>query len=1467
MAKKKKTQLKPVTRGFATTSVPKKVVEAEPVEEETLVATTSSAGEIQNAASDAQVSDAAGVVEGVDGSLDPGQAEERALQGIVDKFQEKVEREIVRAVKTVEQEKRFSKSFPTLEVDSLLVQRILDLVAMFDSNEGRRQLDEGEDKALLKLAVTYGTLRRLGFSEKTVEECLKAINGVDLDEAYDWLYLNCSNDELLGTTEEGSNASSVPGTPKSHIPKTPKRTPAEFQAPPTPKHTKKSFSLDANAPVFVPSAARKLPSSVVDESIVPEHDTASDTEIQSDDGDLSAEYVKVKLAIDSLTTHRRSGNPVPSSHLRNLQSRLAALQTNYFFEADEAEQSYVAARAEADAAELRARLRGEETTKPFPKHHHNKQSLSIQTPTQTSDSDIDVFNGEGHSDSDEGGVLTLLEDIPTETTSNGASIVVREMEVPKTWSGRTSKTILADTVAKIDKYAVVKYSIISGSSRAQRAAVSIRWGGKTQEWSMDDVACPEKNQAEQYIATVALHSLSYPPSEGFSSGTPGSQTSFRLLPPAFRDLWSELEEARKHKDEEINRGIWAKLRPIVESKLEAQNKTINKGLKSVNGFSTKKQISSSLTNGVNEDLIADFRAREASPGYQTMLAQRDKLPIAEYRQHIIQTLEEHQVLVLSGETGCGKSTQVPAFILEDQLSKGKNCKIYCTEPRRISAISLAQRVSQELGEPPNAVGTSNSLVGYSIRLESNTSKNTRLAYVTNGIALRMLESGSGHGGQDTAFDEITHIIIDEVHERTIEADFLLIVLKSLLKQKPDLKVILMSATVEADKISEYFGGCPTLHVPGRTFPVDVFYLEDAVEITGFSISQDSPYARRSHDKFYKNKNKTDWSEELANGNGDDDDDEISGELKLEKRYSSTTVQTLSLYDERQIPYDLIIGLLEQICSEDAFTSYSSAILLFMPGLAEIRRLNDLLAEHDSFSSDLFRIYPLHSMLSSENQGAVFEVPPPGIRKIVIATNIAETGITIPDVTCVIDTGKHREMRFDEKRQISRLVETFIAKSNAAQRRGRAGRVQSGICFHLFTKLRHDTLLADNPQPEMLRLSLAELSLRIKIMNLQQLGSSIESVLSSALSPPSSANIQRAIASLVEVRALTPSEDITPMGRLLSKLPCDVHLGKFLLTAAVFRCLDPALTIAATLNSKSPFISPMGLEQEADRAKASFRIENSDFLTLHNAFSSWRRACGNGNARKFCRQSFLSHQNLQQIEELRQQFLGYLIDSSFIRVDKSYIRELNRARYGRHRNPRFVSVPPEFDTGSDNNALVHGALLNGLYPKVLSVDSDTNQMRMISNNQATSFHPTSVNFGRKPTDLGVNHLLYFTAMHSKKLYVWETGPVDDLALLLLCGEADFKVRIHKPFKLCFRPFLTLRKYQLISNSVSIDRKIRFQLSPKANIALKILRSRLGTLLENQFRGKKVLVESQLHWQELAMMTLGKVKQESTPQVII
>ncbi|KAG9088446.1 hypothetical protein FRC06_002027 [Ceratobasidium sp. 370] len=695
-----------------------------------------------------------------------------------------------------------------------------------------------------------------------------------------------------------------------------------------------------------------------------------------------------------------------------------------------------------------------------------------------------------------------------------------------------------------------------------------------------------------------------------------------------------------------------------------------------------------------------------------------QLPIASFKSQIIESLDRHQVVVLSGETGCGKSTQLPAYILEDQLSKGLACKIYCTEPRRISAISLAQRVSRELGEPPNAVGTLSSLVGYSVRLESNITRNTRLAFVTNGIALRMLESGSGSGGKGTAFDEITHIIIDEVHERSIESDFLLIVLKSLMQQRPDLKIVLMSATVDAEKVSTYFGGpstCP------RTFPVRIQYLEDAVEFAKWSIGDDSPYARQKNDKFSRNNksNRLDWSEETAAVDEDDEDGEpVTTPVKLGKQYSKSTISTIDRLDERRIPYELILRLLEKICLEDTVHSrYSAAVLVFLPGLGEIRRLTDMLGAHREFGSQSFRIYPLHSALPSENQTAVFEIPPPGIRKIVVSTNIAETGVTIPDITCVIDSGKHKEMRFDEKRQTSRLVETVIARSNAAQRRGRAGRVQDGLCFHLFTKSRHDNLMIDNSVPEILRLSLADLALRIKIMNVE-IGTSVEDVLSRALDPPSSVNIQRAVNALIE--------------------------------------------------------------------------------------------------------------NLQQIEDLRQQFMGYLMDSGFINVDADFGREFKRIRFQRNRT-KFMNVPEHLNSGPTNFGLIQAALTAGMFPKIISIDPSSGQMQTINNNRPVAFHPSSVNFKKMPRDFGSNYLCYSTLMQSKKLYASETGPASDLALILLCGDCEFKVA---------------------SEQIIIDRKIRYRVPGKTALALKALKARLSSNMTLRLRAKQSDTEGEI-WGALAL----------------
>lgn len=334
-------------------------------------------------------------------------------------------------------------------------------------------------------------------------------------------------------------------------------------------------------------------------------------------------------------------------------------------------------------------------------------------------------------------------------------------------------------------------------------------------------------------------------------------------------------------------------------------------------------------------------------------------------------------------------------------------------------------------------------------------------------------------------------------------------------------------------------------------------------------------------------------------------------------------------------------------------------------------------------------------------------------------------------------------RYDEKRQLSRLVDVYIAQSNAKQRRGRAGRVQEGLAFHLFTRARHDTVLAEHPIPEMLRLSLQDLVLQTKILKIP-LGNTAEDVLLRALDPPSSNNIQRAVASLVEVKALTANEEITPMGRLLSKLPTDVHLGKFLLTATLFKCLDPALTLAAALSSKSPFLSPLGYESQASATKQGFAVGNSDFLTLVNAFDSWRRASDNQNfVRTFCKRNFLSHQNLQQIEEFRQQLLSYgnmnvsLLTTaqlshrcelrseytgaetgdSQVSISLRIALTLLRARYSRCFRTRFVSVPSEVNVNAEKTHILEAALASGLYPKILTLDNGG--LRTISNQQPVS----------------------------------------------------------------------------------------------------------------------------------------------------
>lgn len=662
--------------------------------------------------------------------------------------------------------------------------------------------------------------------------------------------------------------------------------------------------------------------------------------------------------------------------------------------------------------------------------------------------------------------------------------------------------------------------------------------------------------------------------------------------------------------------------------------------------------------------------------------------------------------------------------------------------------------------------------------------------------------------------------------RSIDTDFLLIVLRSLMTRRPDLKVVLMSATVDAQRFSRYLDNAPIVTVPGRTFPVEAKFLEDAIELTGHTI-EDGSHTRRDDE--------------------DDDDiepqsDKSTGAGQQLIGYSPKTLKTLANFDEYRMDYGLIIKLLEKIAYSPLYARFSQAVLIFLPGIAEIRQLNDALVGHPSFPTREWLVYPLHSTFSSEEQQAAFDIPPQGMRKIVLATNIAETGITIPDVTCVIDTGKHKEMRFDERRQLSRLIQSFISRANAKQRRGRAGRVQEGVCFHLFTKHRHDEIMAEQQTPEMLRLSLQDLVMRVKICKLGE----IEHALSQALDPPSLKNIRRAIDALIDADALTQSEELTPLGQQLAKLPLDAQLGKLIILASIFNCLDFALTTAAILSSKSPFLSPMGAKKQADSVRLGFKRGNSDLLTAYNAYSAWRKVCTTpgGSEFQFCRKNFLSPQNLANIEDLKSQLLSSLADAGFVSLSSAEKAALGRVRHsGRHRT--FVAVPASSNLGDANDVLLNSVTAWSFYPKVLARDGKG--WRNIANNQSISLHPNSVNKG---VNLDAKFLSFYSIMQSASRFTnaQETSPVDALPMVLLAGDAVFN---------------------MYAGVIIIDgNRLRFKVKDwKTMIVLKTLRARVKDVLAKTMKSPgRQLGDRQKAWMEMFLGLFDRAEQKGKDKVI-
>ncbi|KAI8802682.1 P-loop containing nucleoside triphosphate hydrolase protein [Cladochytrium replicatum] len=721
-------------------------------------------------------------------------------------------------------------------------------------------------------------------------------------------------------------------------------------------------------------------------------------------------------------------------------------------------------------------------------------------------------------------------------------------------------------------------------------------------------------------------------------------------------------------------------------------------------------------------VLDEFNRKKQTKEYQYMLEGRKKLPSYNFREEIISALESNQVLIVCGETGCGKSTQTGQFILDHliETGRGEQANIICTQPRRISAMALAERVAAERCEK---VGAS---IGYAIRGETVRSKNTRLMFCTTGILLRMIQT-------DTLLSDVSCVIIDEVHERGVDSDFLLIILRRL-EQRKDLKVILMSATINSETFSIYFRGAPVLEIPGFTHPVKDIYLESIIKETGYIMPFRMKGGRKKAlEEEEKDESAKSYVSQLASDMGLDD-----------AQVDSIRAAEITA---GQIDYDLIAATAKHICevATDLEDDRLGAILIFLPGVMEIKRCVDQLSRDLTSRYGRFEIFPLHANLTPKEQSRVFRRMPKGVRKIVVSTNVAETSITIDDVVYVIDSGRVKQMQFDG--YMLNLTEVWASRASCKQRRGRAGRVKPGVCYRLYTKRIEASKMPAHEKPEMLRMPLEQLCLQIKAMGV----SDVTRFLREAIDPPSLANIERAVSTLRELNALDrDTGELTALGRHMATIPADLRIAKMLIYGSIFNCLDPILTIAAILSNKSPFVSPLDKRDEAAAARKAFSTGYSDLLTDARAFEEWNQLGSDGKLsraalyaeeREFCEKNFLSSVTLTSIADLRDQYRQILVDIGFVTKSES------------EGSPGKVRA----QFSSSQIKVLKAVLVAGLYPNVVRIAhpaakfeqtahgtvekeaTDARQVKLFARKPVgrVFVHPSSVNFGvpRFPKDGG------------------------------------------------------------------------------------------------------------------------------------
>ncbi|KAL3417879.1 pre-mRNA splicing factor ATP-dependent RNA helicase prp16 [Phlyctema vagabunda] len=530
---------------------------------------------------------------------------------------------------------------------------------------------------------------------------------------------------------------------------------------------------------------------------------------------------------------------------------------------------------------------------------------------------------------------------------------------------------------------------------------------------------------------------------------------------------------------------------------------------------------------------------------KTLKEQREFLPAFAVREDLLRVIRDNQVVIVVGETGSGKTTQLTQFLYEDGYSKIG--LIGCTQPRRVAAMSVAKRVAEEM--ECDLGGT----VGYAIRFEDCTSKDTKIKYMTDGVLLR-------ESLNEPDLDRYSCVIMDEAHERALNTDVLMGLFKKVLARRRDLKLIVTSATMNSKRFSDFYGGAPEFFIPGRTFPVDIMYHRSPVE-------------------------------------------------------------------------DYVDQAVQQVLAIHVSMG-AGDILVFMTGQEDIECTCELVQERLNALNDppKLSILPIYSQMPADLQAKIFDKAAPGVRKVIVATNIAETSLTVDGIMYVVDAGYSKLKVYNPRMGMDTLQITPISQANASQRAGRAGRTGPGKAFHLFTEAAFKDELYIQTIPEIQRTNLSNTVLLLKSLGVKDL------LDFDFMDPPPQDTITTSLFDLWALGALDNIGDLTDIGKKMTAYPMDPSLAKMLITSEDYGCSEEMLTIVSMLSVPSVFYRPKERQEESDAAREKFFVPESDHLTYLHVYSQWK---SNGYSDAWCTRHFLHPKSLRRAKEIREQLLGIM----------------------------------------------------------------------------------------------------------------------------------------------------------------------------------------------------------------------------------